>query len=101
MLKPSKERLNELIQESLGNKYVMVTSVCLQATHLVIFVHKRLSPLISTVETDTIATGFKNMMGNKGAVMIKFNLVDTSIMCINSHLHSGLDGVGKRNHDIE
>ena len=68
MIKPSKEAINALIQQSLGNKFTIVSSVCLQATHLVIFAHKKLSPLISEVETDFIATGFKNMMGNKGAV---------------------------------
>ena len=46
----------------------MIGSVCLQATHLVVFSTKRLSPLISNIETDIIATGFKNMIGNKGAV---------------------------------
>ena len=40
------------------------------------------------------------MIGNKGAVMIKFNLVDNTLIFMNGHLHSGLNGVGKRNHDI-
>ena len=78
----------------------MISSVSLTATHLVIFVSKRLSPLISNIQVDTLATGFKNKLGNKGAVMIKFNLVDKEMMFINCHLHSGLDGVGKRNSDI-
>ena len=67
---------------------------------MAIFALKRLAPLISAIESDYIATGFKNMVGNKGAVMIKFNLVDTSFVFMNGHLHSGLNGVGKRNHDI-
>ena len=90
-----------MIQECLGQKYVMIGSVCLQATHLVVFSTTRLSPLISNIETDVIATGFKNMIGNKGAVQIKFDLVDTSMSFINVHLHSGLNGVAKRNHDIQ
>ena len=65
MFSPSKEMMNEMVQECLGNDYLMITSVSLQATHLVIFINKRLSPLVSNVETDFIATGFKNMMGNK------------------------------------
>lgn len=92
--------MNQMIQECLGKQYVMIGSVCLQATHLVVFVNVRLSPLISNIETDFIATGFKNMIGNKGAVKISFDLVDTSMTFINSHLHSGLNGVAKRNLDI-
>ena len=100
MFKPSKEVMNRMIQDSLGPKYVMLQSVCLQATHLVIFISARLVPLVSNVETDTCATGFKNMLGNKGAVKISFNLVDRSMVFINGHLHSGLNGVANRNRDI-
>mmetsp|Transcript_18561 Transcript_18561/g.21896 ORF Transcript_18561/g.21896 Transcript_18561/m.21896 type:complete len:94 (+) Transcript_18561:2-283(+) len=92
--------MNRMIEETLGEKYVMLQSVSLQATHLVIFISKRLSPLVSNVAFDTIATGFKNMVGNKGAVKISFSLADKSFMFINCHLHSGLNGVGKRNHDV-
>jgi len=70
MFSPSKDLMNQMIQECLGNQYVMIGSVCLQATHLVVFVSVRLSPLISNIKTDFIATGFKNMIGNKGAVKI-------------------------------
>ena len=76
MFKPSKELMNQMIEETLGDRYVMVQSVSLQATHLVVFISKRLSPLVHNNESDTIATGFKNMMGNKGAVKIKFDFVD-------------------------
>ena len=40
------------------------------------------------------------MMGNKGAVKIKFNFVDKTLVFINCHLHSGQNGVGKRNNDV-
>ena len=69
--------MNEMIQTCLGPDYVMLSSICLQATHLVIYVSKRLSSLISEIVTDTCALGFNGTMGNKGAVMVKFNFVDT------------------------
>lgn len=100
MFSPSKELMNQMIQECLGDQYVMIASVSLQATHLVVFSTTRLSPLISNIQTDYLATGFKNMVGNKGAVKISLNLVDTSLTFINAHLHSGLNGVAKRNDDI-
>lgn len=78
----------------------MLQSVSLQATHMVAFISKRLSPLVSNISFDIIATGFKNMVGNKGAVKIKFDFVDKTLVFINCHLHSGQNGVGKRNNDV-
>ena len=89
MFKPSKATMNRMIAEALGDDYVMLQSVSLQATHLVVFVSKRLSPLINNVRFETLATGFKNMVGNKGAVMIEFNFVDKKMVFVNCHLHSG------------
>ena len=100
MFKPSKELMIRMIQECLGESFVMIGSVCLQATHLVIFASNRISPLISEVETSHVATGFKGKVGNKGAVKINFNLVDQKIIVINAHMHSGMESVAKRNHDF-
>ena len=89
MFSPSKEQMNSMVQNVLGPDYVMITSVSLQATHMVVFVHARLVPIIYKQSEDTIATGFKSLMGNKGAVKISFNLAETSMIFINCHLHSG------------
>ena len=69
----------------------MVTSVSLQATHLVVFAHIKLSPLISNVVTDNVATGMKGSMGNKGAVKASFKLAETSMLFICAHCHSDQD----------
>ena len=78
-----------MINDCLGENYFMVSSVSLQATHLVVFAHLKLGPLISSVSTDSVATGLKGNMGNKGSVKVSFKLAETSITVINSHLHSG------------
>ena len=85
--------MNQMLKDCLGDNYFMVSSVSLQATHLVVFAHLRLAPLISAVTTDSVATGLKGSMGNKGSVKVSFKLAETSITCINSHLHSGQDEV--------
>ena len=59
MLQPSKEAMNEMIGNCLGPKYFMVSSVSLQATHLVVFASLRIGPLITDVTTDNIALGMK------------------------------------------
>lgn len=73
---PSKEKMNALVQDVLGEDYVMVSSVSLQASHLVVFANIKLAPLLSDITTDSVATGFKNMMGNKGAVMVSLTFLD-------------------------
>lgn len=85
----------------MGSEYIMVSSICLQATHLVIYVKKKLSLLVTDIKYDTCATGFKGMMGNKGGVSISFKLHKIEMQFICCHLHSGLDGVAKRNADIK
>jgi len=89
MFSPSKEALNHSIAACLGENFKMISSVSLQATHLVVFAHITLIPLISEVSHDDIATGFKSMMGNKGAVTVRFKLGHTSLRIINAHFHSG------------
>ena len=41
------------------------------------------------------------MMGNKGGVSISFRLNDKLLQFVCCHLHSGLEGVKKRNDDVE
>ena len=79
----------------------MVGSVSLQATHLVVFAHVKLIPLISKVQTDTVATGWGSMMGNKGAVKAEFSIAGKKLVFVNAHFHSGQNGVDKRNNDID
>ena len=54
----------------------MISSVSLLASHLTIFAHVKLIPLIEKVETDTLARGWNNMLGNKGAVKAEFTLAN-------------------------
>lgn len=89
IFKPNKEAMNQMIQESLGHDYTMVGSVSLQATHMVVFAHMRLMPMISKVSTDTVATGWGSMMGNKGAVKLEFRIAEKRLVFINAHMHSG------------
>ena len=100
MFSPSKEALNQLIGDCLGENYRMVSSVSLQATHLVVFAHITIIPLITEVNYGDFATGFKKMMGNKGAVSVRFKLGQTSIRVINAHFHSGQNKVDVRNQDF-
>jgi len=41
------------------------------------------------VETDLVKVGFGGAAGNKGAVVVRFNVFDSSICLMNCHLESG------------
>lgn len=44
---------------------------------------------IKNVQTSKVKTAFKGKAGNKGSVLIRFDLDDTSIVMANCHLESG------------
>jgi hypothetical protein len=56
---------------------------------MVVFVHISLTPVLSKVECDFVATGFNNTVGNKGGVGISFKIGETRILCISCHLSHG------------
>lgn len=101
VLAPSKVKWEKILQEYLGEDFVMISSYSLGATHLAVFAHISLAPIISNVESECIATGIKNIVGNKGAVGIRFKIGKTSILCISSHLAAGEFKVEKRNEDFK
>jgi hypothetical protein len=57
-------------------------------------------PYIRDVRVSTLATGALGMMGNKGAVVARFNLFDSSICFINAHFHSQKESLSMRNADF-
>ena len=83
----------------LGSDYFLVHSLTLQASHLIVFAHLHLSDLISNIQSQDLALGFNNSVGNKGALKISLNIGATTLCFISAHLHSGDKGCKKRNKD--
>ena len=84
-----------------GNNYVLIASETLCAIHLVIFIRSTLIKDVSKVKVNTVKTGAKNLLGNKGAVGIFFNIFNLSIMIINCHLAALQGRSVQRNTDFE
>lgn len=78
----------------------MVSSHSLAGTHLAVFAHLSITPIISNVQSECIATGINNSVGNKGAVSIRFCIGKTRVLFISSHLASGQHKVDRRNQDF-
>ena len=84
-----------------GQEYFLIASETLCAIHLVIFIRSSLIKDISKVKTNTVKTGAKNLLGNKGAVGISFNIFNLSLMFINCHLAALQGRIIQRNIDFE
>jgi len=54
-----------------------------------LFVKQKLLARVSDLKATKIKTGLGGSSGNKGAVIVRFNLDDTSVMLMNCHLMSG------------
>ena len=80
------DNLKTYFNRKYKEKYVLISSQTLCAIHLVIFVKESLRKNISKVRVNKVKTGAKNLLGNKGAVGISFNIYNLSIMIINCHL---------------
>jgi hypothetical protein len=89
------------LQNYFGNDYVLIASETLCAIHLVIFARSTLIKNISKVKVNTVKTGAKNLLGNKGAVGICFNIFNLSLMIINCHLAALQGRSEQRNIDFE
>lgn len=57
---------------------------------LTVFVSSEFSQRISQIESSKVKQGFSGSAGNKGAVLIRFNIDDSSFCVVNAHLASGV-----------
>jgi synaptojanin len=78
-----------------GN-YTYVRSQNLVGLLLIIFAKDSLWNRISKIEADTVKTGLAGTVGNKGAVVIKFNIDDTSFVFVNVHMEAGGKAIKER-----
>eukprot|EP00753_Platysulcus_tardus_P012038 PLAT3336.13.p1 GENE.PLAT3336.13~~PLAT3336.13.p1 ORF type:complete len:996 (-),score=419.40 PLAT3336.13:68-3055(-) len=99
IIKTAKPKWEAALKRSLGSNYVMLCSHTLQAIHLVVFVHRALLPLVSTVQSAAVATGIGKRLGNKGGVGIGFFVGGSSLLFINCHLAAHQKNVKQRNAD--
>ncbi|GMF14933.1 unnamed protein product [Phytophthora fragariaefolia] len=93
----SKKSWEDQLRSTLGRDYILVASHALTAIHNIVFVHSSLLPLLGNIQSDAVATGLGNQLGNKGGVGISFTVGCTSFAFINSHFEAHQRNVAKRN----
>ena len=60
------------------------------------FATKQVYPNISNIQTGKVKTGMGGSAGNKGAVIGRFDVYDTSIVLANVHFESGQSKIQDR-----
>ncbi len=77
VIKQSKKNWEAMLAKAMGPSYDILRGHTLQATHLIVFVHKALLPIIGGVQSAAIAVGIgtrTTKLGNKGGVGIAFSV---------------------------
>ncbi|KHJ31463.1 putative phosphatase family protein [Erysiphe necator] len=83
-------RWRKALVEALPSGYVEIMEQQLAGLLLFIYASPSIAPKINSVSTVTIGTGIIGYLGNKGAIVTRIILADTTrIVFVNSHLASG------------
>lgn len=70
--------------------YKLVASQTLQATHVAVFAHRAIVPLVSDVTTEAVPCGAAGRrLGNKGGVCVGVCVGNTSLLVVGCHLAAG------------
>ncbi|KAF2109040.1 SacI homology domain-containing protein [Lophiotrema nucula] len=93
--------LNENAARHGKEEYVLLRGGQLVGASLSVFVRANCLKLIKNVEGSVKKTGMSGMAGNKGAVAIRMEFANTSIVFVTAHLAAGFANYEERNRDYK
>lgn len=83
-----------------GANYVSVEFKRMAAMMMMVFIRDELYSDVTHVASSNVETGVMGLFGNKGGIGIRFDLFDTSLCFVNSHLSAHTHNFLKRNDDF-
>ncbi|KAJ1653619.1 hypothetical protein IWQ61_006295 [Dispira simplex] len=90
------------VEEGLGSRvdrYQKVVSKQLIGMLIVVYARQDVAHRLRDVAVDSAGCGIMGMIGNKGAVAVRFNYNDSSFCIVNCHLAANMNQVERRNQD--
>ena len=102
MKSPLDEFWVDATSEALGDGWNVVSMATLGEMRLLVFARSAIVSAISEIETAQEACGIGGVVGNKGGLVVKFKVNNTSLCFISCHLaaHEGEKKATKRNDNI-
>ncbi|GAB5363569.1 hypothetical protein AAMO2058_000894900 [Amorphochlora amoebiformis] len=98
-MKPWEEAISLAINGQKGNNYTQLLSKQMVGIMIFIYVRQDILGFISNKDTTTVGCG-KAGAGNKGAVCARFQLFNSSLCFVNSHLAAHKENIDNRNNDF-
>ena len=83
-----------------GESYYLLKQDSLVGLFSAVFVRSSLHSSVSNLHVGTVKRGLGGLHGNKGAIVIRFLINDTSVCLVNAHLAAGQKETTHRNSDI-
>mmetsp|Transcript_22732 Transcript_22732/g.40891 ORF Transcript_22732/g.40891 Transcript_22732/m.40891 type:complete len:498 (+) Transcript_22732:748-2241(+) len=91
---------NEL-RQAFRSRYLMIVQKDLVGLVLVVFVYEAHHVGCKFIDSAAIKLGFKGFVGNKGAVVARFNLYDSTFFVVNGHFEAHEEYVNYRNENFK
>lgn len=98
--KSTSKHVQNVIQRTLGDDYAPLKKASLWTIRIFVFIRRDCMLKIAQLEKCKEACGIAHVVGNKGAVAIRFNYNATSFCFVGSHLAAHQEKVEDRNHDF-
>ncbi|KAJ3350831.1 Type II inositol 1,4,5-trisphosphate 5-phosphatase [Allomyces javanicus] len=95
-----KSKIIDGLGPHLEKQYALVSIKQLAGMIVAVLAHESVVPHISEVESGYVGCGIMGVLGNKGAVAIRFKVFDTRICMVNSHLAADQNQVERRDSDF-
>ncbi|GAA5926948.1 hypothetical protein JCM10213_005533 [Rhodosporidiobolus nylandii] len=92
--------LAQAIKEHLGGQYRLMKEQKLVGLYTVVFARQEIKAQIRDLATVRIKNGFDQQYGNKGSIMLRLVIDDSSFCFVNSHLAAGKTHPAERERDL-